>query len=73
MVPDTVKLLRQKNIYIYQKNKRSMEIRRVACLTWNWLLMRVDKSAGESTSGMDKFDSIIDRMNMKLGSKFLTL
>ena len=40
-------------------------------MTWNWLLMRVDKSAGESTSGMDKFGSIIDRMNMKLGSKFL--
>jgi len=28
-------------------------------------------SAGKGTSGMDKFGSIIDRMNMKLGSKFL--
>ena len=33
--------------------------------------MRVDISAGKSTSGMDKFGSVIDRMNMKLGSKFL--
>jgi hypothetical protein len=24
-------------------------------------------------SGMDKFGSVIDRMNMKLGSKFLNL
>jgi hypothetical protein len=27
-------------------------------------------SAGKSTSGMDKFGTVIDRMNMKLGSKF---
>ena len=36
--------------------------------------MRVDNSAGKGTSGMDKFGSVIDRMNMKLGafgSKFL--
>jgi len=33
--------------------------------------MRVDDSAGKGTSGMDKFGSVIDRMNMKLGSKFL--
>jgi hypothetical protein len=33
--------------------------------------MRVDNSAGKGTSGMDKFDSEIDRMNMKLESKFL--
>ena len=33
--------------------------------------MRVDNSAGKGTSGMNKFGSIIDRMNMKLGSKFL--
>jgi aspartate carbamoyltransferase regulatory subunit len=34
--------------------------------------MRVDNSAGKGMSGMDKFGSVIDRMNMKLGSKFLT-
>ena len=33
--------------------------------------MRVDNSAGKGTSGMNKFGSIIERMNMKLGSKFL--
>jgi hypothetical protein len=35
--------------------------------------MRVDNSAGKDTSGMDKIGSVIDRMNMKLGSKFLSL
>ena len=29
--------------------------------------MRVDNSAGKGTSGLDKFGSVIDRMNMKLG------
>ena len=33
--------------------------------------MRGDNSAGKGTSGMDKLGSVIDRMNMKLGSKFL--
>jgi hypothetical protein len=33
--------------------------------------MRVDNRAGKITSGMDKLGSVIDRMNMKLGSKFL--
>ena len=33
--------------------------------------MRVDNNAGKGTSVMDKFGSIIDRINMKLGSKFL--
>jgi len=33
--------------------------------------MRVDNSTGKCTSGMDKFDSVIDKMNMKVGSKFL--
>ena len=33
--------------------------------------MRFDKSAGKGTYGMDKFGSVIDRMNMKLGSKFI--
>jgi hypothetical protein len=33
--------------------------------------MRVNHCAGKVTSGMDKFGSVIDRMNMKLGSKFL--
>ena len=36
-------------------------------------MMRVDISAGKGTSGMDRFGSVIDRMNMKLGSKFLKL
>jgi len=43
----------------------------VVGLTWNRLLMRVDNSAWKGTSGMNKFGSVIDRMNMKLGSKFL--
>jgi len=33
--------------------------------------MRVDNSAGKGTSGMDKFGSAIERINMKLESKFL--
>ena len=33
--------------------------------------MRGDNSAGKGTSGMDKLGSVIDRMNMNLGSKFL--
>jgi hypothetical protein len=33
-------------------------------------MMRVDNSAGKGTSGMEKFGSVIDRINMKLGSKF---
>ena len=33
--------------------------------------MRVDHSAGKGTSGMDEFGSVINRMNMKLGSEFL--
>ena len=44
-----------------------MGIRRVAGVTWNI----VDNSAGKGTSVMDKFGSVVDRMNMKLGSKFL--
>jgi hypothetical protein len=32
--------------------------------------MRVNNSVEKGTSGMDKFGSVIDRMNMKLGSKF---
>jgi hypothetical protein len=35
--------------------------------------MRVDHSAGKGTSGMNKFGSVIDRMDMKLGSKFFNL
>ena len=34
-------------------------------------LMRVDHSAGKGTSGMGECGSVIDRMNMKLGSNFL--
>jgi len=33
--------------------------------------MRVNISAGKGTSDMDKFSSVTDRMNKKLGSKFL--
>ena len=33
--------------------------------------MSIDNSAGKGTSGMDKFGSVIDRMDMKLGSKLL--
>jgi hypothetical protein len=32
--------------------------------------MRVDNSAGKGTYCVDKFGSVIDRMDMKLGSKF---
>jgi len=32
--------------------------------------MRFDESTGKGTSGMNKFVSVIDRMNMKLGSNF---
>jgi hypothetical protein len=49
-----------------------MGIRRAASLTRNHLLMRFDISAGKGTSGMDKFGRVIDRMNIKLGSKFLS-
>jgi hypothetical protein len=40
-------------------------------LDLNRLLIRVDNSAGKGTSGMDKFGSVINRVDMKLGSKFL--
>ena len=40
-------------------------------MTLNRLLMRVINSARKGTSGMNRFGSVIDRMNMKLGSKFL--
>jgi aspartate carbamoyltransferase regulatory subunit len=33
--------------------------------------MRFNNSAGKGMSSMDKFGSVIDRINMKLGSKFL--
>jgi hypothetical protein len=33
--------------------------------------IRVDSNAGKGTSGMNEFGSVIDRMNMKPGSKFL--
>jgi hypothetical protein len=33
--------------------------------------MRVDNSAEKGTSCMEKFGSMIDRMNKKLGSKFI--
>ena len=45
-------------------------------MTWSCLLTspdlsrRVDNSAESGMSGMDKFGSVIDRMNIKLGSKF---
>jgi len=49
-----------------------MRIRRDAGLTWNRILMRVDNSTGTYTSDMETFVSVVDRMNMKLGSKFLS-
>jgi len=33
--------------------------------------MKFGNSVGKGTFGMDKFGSVIVRMNMKLGSKFL--
>jgi aspartate carbamoyltransferase regulatory subunit len=33
--------------------------------------MMAGNGTGKGMSGMDKFGSVIDRMNMKLGSKFL--
>jgi hypothetical protein len=59
LVPGTLKLLHQR--------KKKLGCR----LDLKLLLMRVDNSAGKGTSGMNKFGSIIERMNMKLGSKFL--
>jgi hypothetical protein len=43
-----------------------MGIRKVAGLTGNCLLMRVDNSVGKGTSGMYKFGSVHDKMNTKL-------
>ena len=34
--------------------------------------MTVDNSVVKGTSGMDKFGSVIDRINIKLGSMFLS-
>jgi hypothetical protein len=34
-------------------------------------MMRVNDRAGKGMSGMDEFGSVADRMNKKLGSKFL--
>jgi hypothetical protein len=34
-------------------------------------LIIVDDSAGKGTSGMNKFGSVVDRMNITLGSKFV--
>ena len=50
-----------------------MGIKRVAGLTWNRLLMRVDNSTGKGTSGMDKFNSEVHRVHMELGGKLLTI
>jgi len=47
-----------------------MGIRRVACSTRNRLLMIFDNSAGKGTSIMNKFGSVIDRIDMKFKSKF---
>ena len=49
-----------------------MGIRRVAGLTWNQLLMRVENSTGKGTSGMDKFSSIVHRVHMEFGGKLLS-
>jgi hypothetical protein len=39
-----------------------MGIKRVAGLTWNRLLMRFDNGAWKSTSGMDKFGSVCQKL-----------
>ena len=64
-MPGTVKLLHQK-----KKNKINGD--QEGCRL-NCLLMRVDISAGKGTSGMDKFGNLVDRIHMKLGSKFQIL
>ena len=65
MVPGTVKLL-------HHKKKVNINGDQEGCrLDLNRLLMRVDDSAGKVTSGIDKFGSVIDRMNMKFRRKFL--
>jgi hypothetical protein len=35
--------------------------------------MTVDNRTGKCAPGMDKFGSVIDRINIKLGSMFLAL
>ena len=64
MVPSTVKLLHRK-----KGKEKSMGIRRVAGLAWNWLLMKVDNSTGKGTFGMDKSSSKVHRVHMELRGK----
>jgi len=65
LVPSTVKLLH------CEKDRKSTGIKRVAGLALNRLLMRVGKSIGKGTSGMDKFSSKVHRVHMELGGKLL--
>ena len=68
MVPSTVKLLHRKK---ERKTNGDQEGCRLGLKPAPDDSRRVDNSTGKGTSGMDKFDSEIDRMNMKLESKFL--
>jgi hypothetical protein len=63
LVPGTIKFLHHT-----KERKRSVGIRRVAGLTGKWLLMRVNYSTGKGTFGVNKFGSVDNRINMKLGS-----
>jgi hypothetical protein len=38
-----------------------------------WLLTRVGTGIKKGTSGVDKFSSVVDRVQLELGSKFFTL
>ena len=70
MVPGTLELLHQKDEIKINGDEEGC---RLDLRPSQRLLMNIDRSAGKGTSGMDKFGSgsVIDRMNMKLGSKFL--
>jgi hypothetical protein len=54
------------------RNKKSMRIRSVTGLAWNWLLIRNGNGTGKGTSGMDKYRSIVDGMNMALERKLFS-
>ena len=66
LVPSTVKLLHRE-----KEKDKSMEIKRVAGLAWNRLLMRVDNSTGKGAAGTDKFSSEVHIVHMELGVKLL--
>jgi hypothetical protein len=64
LVPGTVK---------HQLYKKKINRDQEGCrLDLKRLLMTVNNYTGKCASGMDKFGSVVDRMYMKLGSKFLS-